>query len=136
MKIVANIFQNHNHIFGCLRVFIQYVNLCSPDCIPKWSNSLDIISTMWIPSNSGSLIRLVQIIEMKLLGLPLLLFHYCAFLLSHFFIVTSSSRHVVLPALFTHLILPVFASGQVGLQITGRLSVRPGQANVRQTWSS
>jgi len=30
----------------------------------------------------------------------------------------------------------VFASGQVGLQITGRLSVRPGQACVRQTWAS
>jgi len=27
----------------------------------------------------------------------------------------------------------VFASGQVGLQITGQLSVRPGQASVRPT---
>ena len=30
---------------------------------------------------------------------------------------------------------PVFASGQVGLQIAGRLSVRPGQAKVRLTWA-
>jgi len=29
----------------------------------------------------------------------------------------------------------VFASGQVGPQIAGRLSVRPGQVRVRQTWA-
>ena len=30
---------------------------------------------------------------------------------------------------------PAFASGQVGLQIAGRLSVRPGQAKVKLTWA-
>jgi len=34
------------------------------------------------------------------------------------------------------MVLSVFASGQVGLQITCRLSVRPGQASVRHTWAS
>jgi len=30
---------------------------------------------------------------------------------------------------------PAFAGGQVGLQIAGRLLVRPGQANARPTWA-
>ena len=33
------------------------------------------------------------------------------------------------------LLISTFASDQVGLQIAGRLSVRPGQAKVRPTWA-
>ena len=40
-----------------------------------------------------------------------------------------------IPALRTLLSSSAFASGQVGLQIAGRLSVRPGQAKVRLTWA-
>ena len=31
--------------------------------------------------------------------------------------------------------IPVLAGGQVSLQITGRLTVRPGQAKVRLAWA-